>query len=126
MYQITDGQDGNPDQPGFQTISWRDTDPQANAYDLYTAKRDLGEAQTLSAILGSGGVGQTIAAAGAKGAGQLGFGALAKSVGALAEPYSGAAGLALGAYMGSVETPRLQNRIKELKAHKKQFGGSAT
>jgi hypothetical protein len=86
------------------------------------AKRDLGEAQTIGTILDWGGGAQTLAGAAKKGARDLGAAALAKSLGALAGEYTGAAGWALGRYMGAVEAPRLQKKIEHLQETRKKLG----
>ncbi len=124
LYRDTVGQQqGDPGTvPGYQTVSWRDTDPEAINYDLYQKQRQLRDAKTIGDVLTWGGRGQTVASAAAKAAATRGLGGLAESFGALAEPYTGILGAALGEYMNNVETPRLQGEIKNLKVRQKQFG----
>lgn len=93
--------------------SWRWNDPEALAYDIDRKKRQLGDAQGMAGALGAAGSGQTVA-------GLLGKWGL-KTVGELANPEAGVAGLALGTYMGAVEAPRIQSEIDAMQARLDQL-----
>ena len=96
--------------------SWRWNDPEALAYDLDRKQRELAEAKGVASFLGGVGDGQTAASL---------LGKWFKPIGALANPEAGAAGLALGTYMGSVEAPRIQSEINAMQNQLRQLGNGA-
>jgi hypothetical protein len=102
--------------PSYETDSWRWNDPDAVAYDLDRAQRSLGESQGLANALEVFGGLQNLAGVGTKGL---------KAIGLLTDAPLGLAGFAYGAYLGHVETPRLQGQVQALQRRLDQLKGQS-